>query len=74
MIKPVILSVDDEPQVANAIQRDLRPHYGRNYRILKTNSGAEGLELLQGLRKEERPVALLLADQRMPGMSGTEFL
>ncbi len=74
MIKPVILSVDDEPQVANAIQRDLRPRYGRNYRILKTNSGAEGLELLQGLRKEERPVALLLADQRMPGMSGTEFL
>ena len=74
MAKPVILSVDDEPQVLHAINRDLRQHYGKNYRILKAGSGQEGLGLLTELKKRNDPVALFLVDQRMPEMEGTEFL
>lgn len=74
MVKPFILSVDDEPQVLNAINRDLRQEYGKQYRILKTSSGREALETLQQLKQRNDPVAMLIADQRMPEMSGTEFL
>lgn len=74
MIKPYILSVDDEPQVLNAVNRDLRRHYQREYRILKSSSGQEALDTLQQLKERNDPVALLLADHRMPGMTGTEFL
>jgi len=74
MIKPVILTVDDEPQVLNAIERDLRSYYRDRYRILKANSGMEALDLLRQLKQRDDPVALFLADQRMPEMSGTEFL
>ncbi len=74
MGKPVILSVDDEPQVLNAINRDLRQQYGKNYRILKAGSGGEGLDTLTELKKRNDPVALFVVDQRMPEMSGTEFL
>jgi thioredoxin reductase (NADPH) len=74
MIKPFILSVDDEPQVLNAINRDLRRHYQRDYRILKAGSGQEALDTLQQLKERNDPVALLLADHRMPNMTGTEFI
>jgi thioredoxin reductase (NADPH) len=74
MAKPIILTVDDEPQVLNAVERDLRQHYRGNYRIVKAGSGAEALETIQRLKQRNAPVALLLADQRMPAMSGTEFL
>jgi thioredoxin reductase (NADPH) len=74
MAKPVILTVDDEPQVLNAIERDLRNHYGGDYRIIKASSGGEALEAIQQLKSRNTPVALFLADQRMPVMSGTEFL
>jgi thioredoxin reductase (NADPH) len=74
MAKPIILTVDDEPQVLNAVERDLRQHYRSDYRIVKARSGAEALEALQRLKQRNAPVALLLADQRMPTMSGTEFL
>jgi thioredoxin reductase (NADPH) len=74
MAKPVILTVDDEPQVLNAVERDLRGHYRGEYRILKAQSGLEALESLQQLKQRNAPVALLLVDQRMPVMSGTEFL
>ncbi len=74
MVKPFILSVDDEPQVLNSINRDLRRHFGRNYRIIKAGSGQEALEAIHQLKKRNEPVAVLLADQRMPGMTGTEFL
>jgi len=74
MIKPFILSVDDEPQVLNAINRDLRRHYQRDYRILKAGSGKEALDTLQQLKERNDPVALFLVDHRMPGMTGTEFL
>ncbi|UCC88138.1 MAG: FAD-dependent oxidoreductase [Anaerolineales bacterium] len=74
MTKPVILTVDDEPQVLNAVERDLRQHYRGEYRILKANSGGEALEAVHQLKRRNAPVALFLADQRMPTMSGTEFL
>jgi thioredoxin reductase (NADPH) len=74
MPKPIILTVDDESQVLNAIERDLRRHYGSEYRILKANSGTEALEAVRQLKSRNASVALFLADQRMPNMSGTEFL
>jgi len=74
MPKPVILSVDDEPHVASAIHRDLRSRYGKDYRIIKTGSGKEALEVLEQLKAKNIPVAILMADQRMPEMSGTDFL
>ena len=74
MAKPTILTVDDEPQVLNAIERDLRQHYRRDYRIVTANSGQEGLGLLERLKQRGDAVALLLVDQRMPEMEGTVFL
>jgi thioredoxin reductase (NADPH) len=72
--KPIILSVDDESQVLQAIVRDLRQHYGKDYRIVQAGSGAEALETVSQLKKRNSPVALFVADQRMPAMTGTEFL
>ncbi len=74
MAKPVILTVDDEPQVLNAVERDLRKHYRGEYRIIKAGSGAEALEAVKGLKRRNDPLALFLADQRMPSMTGTDFL
>jgi thioredoxin reductase (NADPH) len=74
MTKPIILAVDDEPQVLNAVERDLRRHYRGDYRIVKATSGAEALEAVREFKRRNAPVALFLADQRMPVMSGTEFL
>lgn len=74
MAKPIILSVDDEPQVLNAIQRDLRRHYRGEYRIVKANSGSDALEAVKQFKQRNDPVALFLVDQRMPQMTGTEFL
>jgi thioredoxin reductase (NADPH) len=74
MARPVILSVDDDPQVLDAIERDLRERYADDYRILTASSGAEALETLTQLGTRGTPVALLLVDQRMPGMEGTELL
>jgi thioredoxin reductase (NADPH) len=73
-LKPVIITVDDEPHVLNAIERDLRDKYHKDYRIVKAGSGTEALETLQELKRRNAPVALFLADQRMPEMSGTQFL
>jgi len=72
--KPIILTVDDEPQVLNAVARDLRGHYGGDYRIIKAGSGLEALEAIQELRQRNVPVALFVADQRMPEMDGRTFL
>ena len=74
MIKPAILTVDDEPEVLNAIERDLRKHFAADYRILKAGSGAQALEAVRELKKRNAAVALFLVDARMPQMSGTEFL
>jgi thioredoxin reductase (NADPH) len=74
MSKPVIMTVDDEPEVLNAVERDLRKHYAAEYRIVKAGSGAQALDAVRQLRQRNAPVALFLVDARMPHMSGTEFL
>jgi len=74
MAKPIIMTIDDEPHVLNAIARDLQAHYQKDYRIVKASSGTEALETVQEFKRRNDPIALLLADQRMPAMSGTEFL
>jgi thioredoxin reductase (NADPH) len=74
MAKPVIFTIDDEPQVLNAIERDLRRRFGSDYRILKAGSGMEALDALQQLKRRNSVVALFVVDQRMPGMTGIEFL
>jgi thioredoxin reductase (NADPH) len=72
--KPAILLVDDEPAVLAAVARDLRPRYGSDYRILRAASGQEALDVVRQLKLRSDPVALFVVDQRMPGMSGIEFL
>jgi len=74
MPKPVILSLDDDPSVLNSIERDLRVHYGQNYRILPIDRGGVALEYLNAMKQRNETVALFLVDQRMPKISGTEFL
>jgi thioredoxin reductase (NADPH) len=72
--KPVIVSVDDDPEVLSAIERDLRRHFQAEYRIVKARSGAEALAVARELKQRGTAVALFLVDQRMPAMQGTEFL
>ena len=74
MSKPTILTVDDDPQVAAAITRDLASHYGADYRIVRASSGPEALRVLTTLSLRDDPVALIAADQRMPEMTGIEML
>jgi thioredoxin reductase (NADPH) len=74
MGKPVLLSVDDDPAVSRAVARDLRRRYGEEYRVLRASSAADGLEALRELKLRGDPVAVLLADYRMPQMNGIEFL
>lgn len=74
MPKPVILAIDDDSAVLNAVERDLRSRYGQEYRILPINEGKAALEYLKKLEQRNEAVALFLVDQRMPEMSGTEFL
>ena len=74
MTNPVILILDDEIQVLNAIERDLRQKYAKDYRIIKASSGKEALDTIEKLKQRNNPIALFLVDQRMPEMGGTEFL
>jgi thioredoxin reductase (NADPH) len=74
MAKPVILTVDDDPNVLGAIERDLRQRYRTEYRVMKAGSGAQGLEVARALAARNTPLALFLVDQKMPGMTGIEML
>jgi thioredoxin reductase (NADPH) len=74
MAKPVIWTVDDDPDVLRAVERDLRRQYGDRYRVISADSGASALEAVKQLKLRNDPVALFLVDQRMPRMSGVEFL
>lgn len=74
MPKPVIFAVDDDPVVLAAIERDLRKQYHAEFRVMKASSGAEALEAARELARRNTAVAMFLVDQRMPGMSGTDFL
>ena len=74
MSKPVILTVDDDPLVSAAIGRDLLQQYGADYRVVRATSGAGALEVLARLALADEPVAMVVADQRMPRMTGIELL
>lgn len=72
--KPIILSVDDDPQVLRSLKRDLRSQYKTDYRIISTDSAKEALEATEELKKKGEVIALFLSDQRMPEMLGVAFL
>lgn len=74
MSKPAIITVDDDRVVLNSIERDLRQKYGRDYRILKADSGPAALELAGQLKARGDTVSLFVVDQRMPVMNGVQFL
>jgi len=74
MSKPAILTVDDDPMVSAAIAHDLRSRYGAGYRVVRAASGPEALAVLAKLALRDQPVALIVADQRMPQMTGIEML
>jgi thioredoxin reductase (NADPH) len=72
--KPVILAVDDDAPVLRAVERDLRSRYGKEYRIVAATSGAEALEAVRQLTVRGGAIGLFVVDQRMPSMTGIEFL
>src|SRR5580658_1912384 len=74
MARPIILAVDDDVSVLEAVVQDLRREYGEAYRVLRAASGQAALDTLSQLKEREEPVALIVSDQRMPGMTGVEFL
>ena len=74
MTKPIIMAIDDEPQVLNAVARDLQVQYQNDYQIMRTSSGNEAMEAVKELKRRNLAIALFLVDQRMPAMSGIEFL
>ena len=74
MSKPAIVAVDDDPGVSAAITRDLRGRYSGDYLVVGATSGPEALEVLARLALRDQPVALIVADQRMPQMTGIEML
>lgn len=74
MGKPILLTVDDDASVLEALVQDLRRHYGSEYRIIRATSGQAGLDALDELKRRGEEVALILSDQRMPGLPGVEFL
>jgi thioredoxin reductase (NADPH) len=72
--KPVLFALDDDPAVLSAVTRDLRRRYAERFRVMRAESGPDALEALRELQRREDTVALFLVDQRMPQMSGVEFL
>ncbi|MGH7884888.1 MAG: FAD-dependent oxidoreductase [Thermodesulfobacteriota bacterium] len=74
MKKPIIFAIDDDPQVIRAIERDLRKSYSRDYRILSSVSGKKALENVKQLKLKNENVAMFVSDQRMPEVSGVDFL
>src|SRR5579862_6529720 len=72
--RPVIVTVDDDPSVSRAVARDLRRRYGGGNRIVRAESGADALDALRQVKLRGDQVAVILADYRMPGMNGIEFL
>jgi thioredoxin reductase (NADPH) len=74
MAQPTLLTVDDDRELLSAITRDLRPKYGNDFRVLRADSGATAIDTLKQIKLRNETVALFLVDQRMPRMSGVEFL
>ena len=74
MARPILLAVDDDVNVLEAVVQDLRREYGAGYRVMRAASGQAALDILAQLKTRQEPVALLISDQRMPGMTGVDFL
>src|SRR6478672_2281 len=74
MARPILLAVDDDVNVLEAVVQDLRRQYGADYRVMRAAGGQPALDTLAQVKTREEPVALLISDQRMPGMSGVQFL
>src|SRR5581483_9882345 len=74
MARPILLAVDDDVSVLEAVVQDLRRQYGTLYRVMRAASGQAALDTLAQLKTRGEPVALFISDQRMPGMTGVEFL
>lgn len=74
MARPILLAVDDDVNVLEAVVQDLRREYGAEYRVMRAASGQAALDTLAQLKERREPVGLLLSDQRMPGMTGVQFL
>ncbi|MEV7551593.1 FAD-dependent oxidoreductase [Amycolatopsis sp. NPDC089917] len=74
MSQPILLTVDDDPAVSRSVARDLRKRYGKDYRIIRADSGADALEALREIKLRGDAVAAILADYRMPQMDGIVFL
>jgi thioredoxin reductase (NADPH) len=74
MARPILLAVDDDVSVLEAVVQDLRRQYGTTYRVMRAASGQAALDTLTQLKTREEPVALIISDQRMPGMTGVDFL
>src|SRR5215211_1679419 len=72
--RPILLTVDDDPSVSRAVARDLRRHYGADYRILRADNGSDGLDLIREVVLRGEQIAAILADYRMPRMNGIDFL
>jgi thioredoxin reductase (NADPH) len=74
MARPILLAVDDDVHVLEAVVQDLRRQYGNEYRVMRAASGQAALDTLAQVKAKEEPVGLIVSDQRMPGMTGVEFL
>ena len=74
MPKPILLAIDDDTSVLEAVVQDLRRNYGQEYRIVRAASGGAALDICRQLKERNEAVALFLSDQRMPGMTGVDFL
>lgn len=74
LAKPTLITVDDDPDVLRVIERDLRQKFGKHFRVLRADSGVAALEVVQQVKLRDQSVALFLVDQRMPHMTGVEFL
>ncbi|TDB63706.1 response regulator [Arundinibacter roseus] len=74
MKQPIIIAVDDDPQVLRALTRDLRTNYRKEYKIMSTDSAQEALNALKDLKQKNETVALFVSDQRMPEMLGVDYL
>ena len=74
MARPILLAVDDDVSVLEAVVQDLRRQYGAEYRVMRAASGQAALDILAQVKARQEPVALILSDQRMPGLTGVDFL
>ena len=74
MPRPILLAIDDDTSVLEAVVQDLRRHYGQHYRIIRAASGDAAMEVCRQLKERDETIALFLSDQRMPGMTGVDFL